>query len=146
MEVTELLAGLDREITQADETVNWLLTELAQAQQRLTDLRIEAKAVRSAVQRLSGGPAATTAPDPSWLTISGVDAVERALNEAGPLHLHEIADLLVSKGRDRQAPEHVSANLSQLRKKRGTVVNVGKGRWDYLRPPLRLVAGEVGQV
>jgi hypothetical protein len=77
MEVTELLAGLDREITQADETVNWLLTELTQAQQRLTDLRIEAKAVRSAVQRLDPN-AQTPAPTaPAWDRMYHLFALQR---------------------------------------------------------------------
>lgn len=82
MEVAELLAGLEQEATQAEDWVNELLRELPIAQQRLTDIRLEAKAVRSAVQRLSGETSGPTAPDPSWLVLPGVDAVERCLISA----------------------------------------------------------------
>lgn len=144
MQVDELLVGLDREIAQSEQAISDLQTWLATEQQRLTDLRLEAKAVRSAVQRLSGGetPGSGT-PDTTWVGLTAVDAVERSLREAGPLHLQEIADLLVSKGRERLHKEAISANLTHLKQKRGSVTNIGQGRWDYLRPaPALRVVGD----
>ena len=142
MEVADLLAGLDAEVAKSEETIGWLTTELAREQQNLTDLRREVATVRSAVQRLSGGPAVRSEPcHASWLSLSKVDAVERALSEAGPLHLREIVDLLAAKGRGRTTTAAVSACLSHLSQVRHTVVNVGKGRWNYVPPApnLRLV-------
>lgn len=137
-------ALLDRVAERVVRTELWisdLHAELTRAEQELIDLRLEARYIEGAYRRESGeSPAATAAADPSWLTLSGVDAVERALQESGPLHLSEIQDFLVAKGRSRLTKEAVSANLSHLRKLRNNVTPVGRGRWDYLRPAvLRLV-------
>lgn len=145
MDVTELLSGLDAEIAKTEEWIADLLAEVSEAQQRVSDLRLEAKYVRSAYQRIHGTPTAEAGSDASWLALSGVDAVERALQESGPLFLQEIADLLAEKGRPRQRAEEISANLTHLGRKRGTVANVGRGRWDYLSRavPLKMIEGGI---
>lgn len=144
VEVAELLAGLDGNITESERTISDLQAWLAAEQQTLVDRRREAATVRSAVLRVNGGAPAPAEPaDPSWRSLSNVGAVERALSEAGPLHLHEIVDVLVAKGRKRMTTASVSASLTHLSQTRSSVVNVGKGRWDYVpRPAPRLVGSE----
>jgi U3 small nucleolar ribonucleoprotein component len=69
VEVAELLVGLDREANKVEEWINELQAELSTARQQLADLHMEAKAVRSAVQRLSGVPRITL-PDATWIGLS----------------------------------------------------------------------------
>ena len=132
MDVAQLLSCLDAEIVTTEQWIADLLAEVSASRQRVADLRLEVKYVCSAYGRFTGTPTAPVGHDPTWLTLSGVDAVERVLRESGPLYLREIADLLAERGRPRQKVEVVSADLSYLRRKRGTVANVGRGRWDFL--------------
>jgi uncharacterized coiled-coil protein SlyX len=147
MEVSELLAGLEAKATESERTISELQAWLIAEQQTLKDVRREAAAVRSAVQRLSGEAGAQSTPsDTSWRGLSHVDAVETALREAGcPMHLTEIADAAVNHGHARMTRANVSATLTHLSQLRGTVVNVGKGRWNYVpptsaKPNLRVVS------
>jgi hypothetical protein len=138
VDVEELVQLLDHKALWTEGWIEELQAELVSARQQLIDIRMETKAVRSAVDRVSGA-SKVEAPKESWVTLSGVDAVERALQESGPLFLDEIRALLVEHGRERPTQEAVSANLSYLSKHRSSVVNVGRGRWDYLRPALAVV-------
>ena len=147
MDVNELLTGLDRKLAETEDWIDQLRTELVEAEKTVNDLRREAAAVRSAVRRFAGSAAAgeaVEAADPTWLHLSQVDAVERAVRDAGPLHLQDIVDLLAAKGRRRPTKATVSANLTHLGQTRHSVVNIGKGRWDYVRaaPTLRVVTAE----
>lgn len=142
MEVSELLAGLDAKMAESEEWIGELRRELVSAEQGLEDMRRAAAAVRSAIQRLSGeGVTPSTPTDTSWRGLTHVDAVEAALREAGhPLHLTEIAAATVNHGHARLTKAKVSATLTHLSQLRGTAVNVGKGRWDYVpKTTLRLV-------
>lgn len=132
MEANDLLLALARDI---DDTRDWLAqlrAEVGATEKRLDLLQAERSAVDSAVRRYdpAARPPALT-PDPEWVSLSRVDAIERALREAGPLHLTEIRDLLVARGRPSDPVEAISASLSSLRATRQSVVLVGKGRWDY---------------
>lgn len=144
MDVSDLIAALDAKTAESEATIRDLQAWLATEQQALTDLRREAAAVRSALDRVNGGRAQTSPGDSSWLNLSQVNAVERALREGGPMHLRDISALLVAKGRDGTTTAAVSACLTQLRQVRGSVVNVGKGRWDYAHPApsLRVVGAD----
>ncbi len=105
MDVNELLTGLDRKLAETEDWIDQLRTELAEAEKTVNDLRREPAAVRSAVRRFAGSAAAgeaVEAADPTWLHLSQVDAVERAVRDAGPLHLQDIVDLLAAKGRRSQ--------------------------------------------
>lgn len=99
MDVSELIAALDTEIAKSDETITWLRAELAAEQEWRENSQRERATVWSAYQRLSGATAPLVPTDSSWPSLSQVDAVERALPEAAPLHLTEVADSLASKGR-----------------------------------------------
>lgn len=134
MQVADLLAALAADITSTRAWVTELREELAEAEQKLTDCQLEAKAIENARSRY--GPA-TPAPvltgegDPSRASLSRVDAVERALREAGPLHLNEIQRYLVQRGCEQSTIGAISATLTNLNHHRESVANVGKGRWDY---------------
>ena len=132
MQTHELLLALASDI---DTTRDWLAelrAEVAATETRLSDLQAERRAVENAVSRYD--PAARPKapdPDPEWVSLTRVDAIERALREAGPLHLTEIAALLADRGRPRDDTAAISASLTSLQKSRQSVVLVGKGRWDY---------------
>lgn len=136
MQVADLLAALAADITSTRAWVNELREELAEAEQKLTDRQLEAKAVENALSRY--GPAEAIPlldADPSWATLTRVDAVERALREAGPLHLNEIQRYLAQRGCVRSNLAEISATLTNISRRRGSVANVGKGRWDYIKAP-----------
>lgn len=145
MEVSDLLTGLETEAAKSQATLDWLTAELAGEQRHLLDIRREIAAVGSALQRLSGSPPASAPADTSWRGLTHVDTVEAALREAGhPLHLSEIANALATHGHVKLPKAKVSATLTHLSQVRGSVVNVGKGRWDFVRPKLdpRIVAAD----
>ena len=136
MQVADLLAALAGDIDDTRKWVDELRAELAQAEQKLTDLQVESKAVRNALGRYGEAEAAPlVAADPEWATLSRVDAVERALRESGPLHLTEIQSYLVQRGCERSSIGAISATLTNLNHHRSSVANVGKGRWDFVSDP-----------
>ena len=135
MQVAELLAALAADITDTRSWVNELRAELAQAEQRLTDLQVEARAVENGLSRYGTAPPPPVEADPSWHSLTRVDAIERVLRDHGPLHLSEIQTLLVQRGCERSNVAAISATLTTLNRRRGSVVNTGKGRWDYVGRP-----------
>lgn len=136
MDVSDLLAGLDAKAAESEGTISDLQAWLVVEQQTLEDVRREAAAVRSALQRVNGEPSTPNeGAVPSWRSLTHVDAVEAALRDAGhPLHLREIADALAAHGHIKLSTAKVSATLTHLSQYRGTAVNVGKGRWNYVLP------------
>ena len=63
--------------------------------------------------------------------LTRVQAVERALVRSGSaLHLREIESVLRSHGRPARRCRVISATLAYLKRQRGTVRCVGRGRWE----------------
>lgn len=143
LSVSELLAALEAKAAQSERDIRDLEEMLATERRTLEDVRREMATVRSAVQRVSGTDVASAPADTSWRSLTHVDAVETALREAGhSLHLSEIANELARHGHEKLPKDKISANLTHLSQVRGSVVNVGRGRWDFVRPKpdLRVVA------
>lgn len=135
LSVTDLIARLDAEIAQCEGTIAWLEAELVNERERREAIRRESAAVRSALQRVSGEETTGRPLDMSWSALSHVNAVEAALCEAGrSMHLTEIADALETHGHAKLPKAKISATLTHLSQVRGTAVNVGNGRWNYVPP------------
>jgi len=133
VQVADLLVALADDISETRAWANELREELGRAEQKLTDLQVETKAIDNAMARYGlAGPRALVDTDPAWPTLTRVDAIERALRESGPLHLNEIRSYLVRRGCEPSSIGAISATLTNLHQHRESVVNVGKGRWDYV--------------
>jgi len=78
----------------------------------------------------------------TWRRLSKIDAVQRALREAGDMTPTELLGYLTSMGRPEDTAANISAALSYLKRKKGTVQRVGAARWRYADHPTPGIAGQ----
>jgi hypothetical protein len=133
-QLAELIDRQDAEIAGAEQQLATLTEQVAAVRRLLGDLRRE-RSVLEAVARRAGDPAAiggaTPGPVPAWTSLTRVQAVEQTLlRSRGALHLREIESLLRSNGRTYDDVALISATLAYLKRQRGTVRCVGRGRWE----------------
>jgi hypothetical protein len=92
---------------------------------------------RGIAEHVAPLPEATIPPEDyedDWRSMNRLDAVERILRESpGPMHINDIENSLRFHGRLDDNYQVISASLANLKSRRGTVVAVGQGRWEYVR-------------
>jgi hypothetical protein len=170
MDIMEILANKDAEITRTASEVNQAEVVASVANQSLAEKRTHLEKLRHQRETLAEvaqqygvveeNPATTLeAMDVAaeeiaeWRSLTRLDAVERVLREAtGPRHITEIDMDLKAHGRPDETYALVSASLANLRRRRGTVVPLGHGRWEFNRagtntgrnPVMEQMAQDVG--
>ena len=150
MDIAELLrrqdldiAAAERESEAAQERAMRAAKEAAEVYDHLNALRIERATLEQAARRygavdqpLADVGTVEIAPAFDWTTMNRLDAVERVLQQRGmPLHINDIVTVLAQYGRTGDTYQLISATLSTLRTRRGSVRPVGGGRWVFGPPP-----------
>src|ERR1035437_9603479 len=151
MDIMELLRRQDEQVSHAASEVNAAEILAAEAHQDLIQKRMHFEKLREQretltdVARQNGVLDETTKESPDvfdltgeatneWRSLTRLDAVERVLRETtAPRHITEIETDLKFHGRTDDTYPLVSASLANLRARRGTVVAVGHGRWEFNR-------------
>jgi hypothetical protein len=154
MDLLETLDWLDQRISQAEsdaETADRKSLEAAMAAVLIREELEKLRSQRVTVEELARTVGVLSEPETletidvvptelaraeteEWRAMSRLDAVERVLREAtSARHITEIETDLKFHGRTTDTYPLVSASLANLRARRGTVVPVGHGRWEYNR-------------
>jgi hypothetical protein len=153
MDILDLIGNLDKQIIRASSEANTAMidaqaaidvgVEKAEALTKLRSQRATLKEIATA-----NGVVIDAQPEPledisptnhdddalDWHAMSRLDAVEHVLRSSdNPLHISQIGQHLAQHGRKGDTDALISASLSNLQKRRHTVVSVGRGNWEFVR-------------